>query len=239
MNLPCAAGASEVVFQRCHSPRIRMRDAKPLRRQDMLPIEHMYENMRPLLQAARPEDAFQALRNVVRSFPDFAGAHHDIGVLYYRSGDGAEGAGAFRARRAPRARQRDVPDQPGRLLPRGALARRRRPRAVRSGPGHPAERHDDPDDRGPSSRQPAALRRSSRALSQGAGRRALEHRGEREPREDPSESWAELPTGAVRRSCTPTRSATSRAATRRRRETAWSNWLPRIPNSQRPTTISG
>jgi tetratricopeptide (TPR) repeat protein len=59
----------------------------------MLPIEHMYENMRPLLQAARPEDAFQALRNVVRSFPDFAGAHHDIGMLYYRSGEGQKALG--------------------------------------------------------------------------------------------------------------------------------------------------
>jgi len=61
----------------------------------MLPIEHMYENMRPLLKAARPEDAFQALRNVVRSFPDFAGAHHDIGMLYYRSGEGQKALGHF------------------------------------------------------------------------------------------------------------------------------------------------
>ena len=37
----------------------------------MLPIEHMYEDMRPLLQAARPEDAFQALRNVVAFLSGF------------------------------------------------------------------------------------------------------------------------------------------------------------------------
>jgi tetratricopeptide (TPR) repeat protein len=61
----------------------------------MLLVEQMYEDMRPLLQAARPEDAFQALRNVVSSFPHFAGVHHDIGVLYYQSGDKQKALGHF------------------------------------------------------------------------------------------------------------------------------------------------
>ena len=61
----------------------------------MLPIEQMYEDMQPLLQAARPEDALQALLNAVRSFPELARAHNDIGVLYYRSGDTSKAQAHF------------------------------------------------------------------------------------------------------------------------------------------------
>ncbi len=49
--------------------------------------EKMYADLRPLLSACRLEDALAALRQVVGSFPDFAGAHNDIGSFYYKAGD--------------------------------------------------------------------------------------------------------------------------------------------------------
>ncbi len=61
----------------------------------MLPIEQMYADMRPLLRSARPEDALPALRSVVGSFPQFADAHHDLGLLYYRSEDKPKALGHF------------------------------------------------------------------------------------------------------------------------------------------------
>lgn len=54
---------------------------------DMLPVEQVYEDMQPALQASRPADAVRALQNVVRSFPNFARAHSDLGLLYYQSGE--------------------------------------------------------------------------------------------------------------------------------------------------------
>ena len=54
---------------------------------DMLPVEQVYEAMQPVLQASRPGDAVRALQNIVRSFPDFARAHSDLGTLYYQSGE--------------------------------------------------------------------------------------------------------------------------------------------------------
>jgi Flp pilus assembly protein TadD len=51
----------------------------------MLPVEQVYEAMQPVLQASRPEDAVRALENIVRSFPNFARAHSDLGMLYYQS----------------------------------------------------------------------------------------------------------------------------------------------------------
>jgi tetratricopeptide (TPR) repeat protein len=47
----------------------------------------MYEDMQPALQGCRPEDIMRALQNLVRSFPDFARAHNDLGTLYYSSGE--------------------------------------------------------------------------------------------------------------------------------------------------------
>lgn len=54
---------------------------------DMLPVEQVYEAMQPVLQASRPGDAARALQNLVRSFPNFARAHSDLGMLYYQSGE--------------------------------------------------------------------------------------------------------------------------------------------------------
>lgn len=59
----------------------------------MLPVEQMYEDMQPVLKAGRPEDALQALRNTVRSFPDLARAHNDLGMLYYQTGDKSKALG--------------------------------------------------------------------------------------------------------------------------------------------------
>jgi tetratricopeptide (TPR) repeat protein len=54
---------------------------------DMLSVEQVYEAMQPVLQASRPGDAVRALQNIVRSFPKFARAHSDLGILYYQSGE--------------------------------------------------------------------------------------------------------------------------------------------------------
>jgi tetratricopeptide (TPR) repeat protein len=51
----------------------------------MLAVEQVYEAMQPVLLASRPEDAVRALENIVRSFPNFARAHSDLGMLYYQS----------------------------------------------------------------------------------------------------------------------------------------------------------
>ena len=53
----------------------------------MLSVEQVYEAMQPVLQASRPADAVRALQNIVRSFPKFARAHSDLGMLYYQSGE--------------------------------------------------------------------------------------------------------------------------------------------------------
>ena len=53
----------------------------------MLSVEQVYEDMQPVLQASRPVDAVRALQNIVRSFPKFARAHSDLGMLYYQSGE--------------------------------------------------------------------------------------------------------------------------------------------------------
>jgi tetratricopeptide (TPR) repeat protein len=49
--------------------------------------EKMYQGIQPLLNSSNPEDAIAALKNMVDAFPDFAQAHNDLGVLYYRAGD--------------------------------------------------------------------------------------------------------------------------------------------------------
>jgi tetratricopeptide (TPR) repeat protein len=55
----------------------------------------MYEDMQPVLQGSRPEDVMRALQNLVRSFPEFARAHNDLGTLYYRSGEKQKALGHF------------------------------------------------------------------------------------------------------------------------------------------------
>jgi tetratricopeptide (TPR) repeat protein len=47
----------------------------------------MYQGIQQLLNSSKPEDAIVALKNLVDAFPDFAQAHNDLGVLYYRAGD--------------------------------------------------------------------------------------------------------------------------------------------------------
>jgi GT2 family glycosyltransferase/Tfp pilus assembly protein PilF len=49
--------------------------------------EKMYQGIQPLLDSSNPEAAIAALKNLVEAFPDFAQAHNDLGVLYYRGGD--------------------------------------------------------------------------------------------------------------------------------------------------------
>jgi Flp pilus assembly protein TadD len=49
--------------------------------------EKFYQSIQPLLDCSDPQNAIAALCNLVNSFPDFARAHNDLGVLYYRSGE--------------------------------------------------------------------------------------------------------------------------------------------------------
>ena len=51
------------------------------------PYEEIYRSIQPLLDGSNPENAISALQNLVQSFPDFAKAHNDLGVLYYQSGE--------------------------------------------------------------------------------------------------------------------------------------------------------
>ncbi|MCK4984333.1 MAG: glycosyltransferase, partial [Desulfobacterales bacterium] len=54
---------------------------------DVENYEKMYQGIQPLLNSSNTEDAIAALKNLVDSFPDFAQAHNDLGVLYYRTED--------------------------------------------------------------------------------------------------------------------------------------------------------
>ncbi|MCK5205638.1 MAG: glycosyltransferase, partial [Desulfobacterales bacterium] len=54
---------------------------------DVENYEKMYQGIQPLLNSSNTEDAIAALKNLVDSFPDFAQAHNDLGVLYYRAED--------------------------------------------------------------------------------------------------------------------------------------------------------
>lgn len=53
----------------------------------MSSIEQLYEDLHPLFQAVPPSEAQRALENVVRSFPQFGRAHHDLAALCYHAGD--------------------------------------------------------------------------------------------------------------------------------------------------------
>ena len=58
-------------------------------------VAQMYEDMQPVLQGSRPSDAMRALQNLVRSFPDFARVHNDLGALYYQEGEKQKAMGHF------------------------------------------------------------------------------------------------------------------------------------------------
>ena len=46
----------------------------------------MYQNIEPLINNDQPEDAIEGLQTLIASYPDFALAHNDLGVLYYHQG---------------------------------------------------------------------------------------------------------------------------------------------------------
>jgi len=47
----------------------------------------MYQEIQPLLNNGNPKAATQALQNLLATYPDFALAHNDLGVLSYNQGD--------------------------------------------------------------------------------------------------------------------------------------------------------
>lgn len=53
-------------------------------------VEKMYEAVQPVMRTSRAEDAIQALRNILNSFPDFARAHNDLASLLYQTGQKQE-----------------------------------------------------------------------------------------------------------------------------------------------------
>lgn len=61
--------------------------------QDMSIIAQVYRDLQPVLQNSRPEDALRSLQNLVRSFPDFAGAHNDLGILFCEAGETDKASG--------------------------------------------------------------------------------------------------------------------------------------------------
>jgi glycosyltransferase involved in cell wall biosynthesis/tetratricopeptide (TPR) repeat protein/GT2 family glycosyltransferase len=58
----------------------------PIAPEPKLPQE-MYQEIQPLLNNGDPNKAISALEELLQSYPDFALAHNDLGVLYYHSGD--------------------------------------------------------------------------------------------------------------------------------------------------------
>jgi GT2 family glycosyltransferase/Flp pilus assembly protein TadD len=54
---------------------------------DVENYEKMYQSIQPLLKNSNSADAIAALKNLVESFPDFAQAHNDLGVLLYQHGE--------------------------------------------------------------------------------------------------------------------------------------------------------
>ena len=49
--------------------------------------EEMYQEIQPLLNNGDPHKAIASLEKLLQSYPDFALAHNDLGVLYYHTGD--------------------------------------------------------------------------------------------------------------------------------------------------------
>ena len=53
----------------------------------LAPAEQLYEGTRPLMQSGKYDAATQALEKLLASHPEFALAHADLGVLYYKAGN--------------------------------------------------------------------------------------------------------------------------------------------------------
>ena len=49
--------------------------------------EEMYQDIQKIVNRNRPDEAIQGLENLVESWPKFAIAHNDLGVLYYDRGE--------------------------------------------------------------------------------------------------------------------------------------------------------
>jgi tetratricopeptide (TPR) repeat protein len=49
--------------------------------------EKMYQEITPLINSGQPDAAIYALEELLATYPDFALAHNDLGVLYYHQGD--------------------------------------------------------------------------------------------------------------------------------------------------------
>lgn len=49
--------------------------------------EEIYEIFRPLISSSHPQNAIDVLKKLVETWPNFAIAHNDLGVLYYDTGD--------------------------------------------------------------------------------------------------------------------------------------------------------
>jgi GT2 family glycosyltransferase/Flp pilus assembly protein TadD len=60
------------------------------------PSSEKYRAIQALLAEGRPEVALQELRALVKSAPDFAAAHNDLGVLYYQAGDKEKSSAHYR-----------------------------------------------------------------------------------------------------------------------------------------------
>jgi tetratricopeptide (TPR) repeat protein len=49
--------------------------------------EEMYQQIQSLMEGNDPQAIIDALKELLRTYPDFALAHNDLGVLYYNAGD--------------------------------------------------------------------------------------------------------------------------------------------------------
>jgi len=49
--------------------------------------EEMYDQIKPILGGSKVHEAINALERLLETYPDFALAHNDLGVLYYRGGE--------------------------------------------------------------------------------------------------------------------------------------------------------
>ena len=56
-------------------------------RPELKTAEDMYQEMQPLLNNGDPHKAISALEKLLESYPDYAVACNDLGVLYYHTGD--------------------------------------------------------------------------------------------------------------------------------------------------------
>ena len=49
--------------------------------------QEMYQQIQPLMEGNDPQAVIEALKDLLATFPDFALAHNDLGVLHYNAGD--------------------------------------------------------------------------------------------------------------------------------------------------------